>query len=133
MRFVASEKPITTKHAKLGELSVNVEVPQCDSMAEVVTYCGGEDAALAFFNSQIETNAKNGGRVVLRDLPDNANIDEAKVKVQNVVKEYAPRAGGDRTPGKAKKAAAFDEVAALVNSGQEFTREQLLELLAKAK
>lgn len=133
MKFVASEKPVTTKHTKLGEISVNVEVPQVESLEEFVTFCGGADSALEFVNSQIETNAKNGGRAALRNLPENANLDEAKTKIIGIVKEYAPQAGGDRAPSAKKKAATLDQVAALVNSGQEFTREQLLALLAQAK
>lgn len=133
MKFVKSEKPVTTKHPKLGEISIDVEVPQVESIEEFVTFAGGTDGALEFINSQIETNAKNGGRAALRNLPENANMDEARPKVQQIVKEYAPQAGGDRAPSKAKKAAAFDNIAQLVNSGQEFTKEQLLEMLAAAK
>jgi len=133
MKFVKSDKPITTKHPKLGEISIDVEVPQCETVEELIAFCGGNDGLLEFGNSQIETNAKNGGRAALRNLPENANMDEARPKVIQIVKEYAPAAGGDRAPSKAKKAQAFDSVKALVESGQEFTKEQLLELLAQAK
>lgn len=133
MKFVKSDKPVTTKHAKLGDISVDVEVPQVESVDEAVQYCGGNDGFLEFMNSCIETNAKNGGRAALRNLPENANMDEARPKVQQIVKEYAPATGGDRAPSKAKKAAAFDNIASLVQSGQEFTKEQLLELLMAAK
>ena len=132
MKFIKSEKPVTTKHAKLGEISIDVEVPQVESMDEFVTFCGGADSALEFVNSQIETNAKNGGRAALRNLPENANLDEARPKIQGVVKEYQPQAGGKGPTVKAR-AQAFDSVKALVESGQEFTKEQLLELLAAAK
>lgn len=132
MKFIQSKKPITTKHDKLGEISVSVEVPQVESLDEFIQFAGGPDSALEFINSQIETNAKNGGRAALRNLAENVNMDEAKTKIQGIVKEYAPSAGS-REPSKAKKAQALDNIAALVNSGQEFTREQLLELLASAK
>lgn len=133
MKFVKSEKPIKTTHAKLGELSVDVEVPQMDSVEEFIQFCGGNDGALEFVNSQIETNAKNGGRAALRNLPENANMDEARPKIQGIVKDYTPQSSGDRQPSTKKKAAVLDDIASLVNSGQEFTKEQLLELLAKAK
>lgn len=133
MKFVKSDKPVTTKHAKLGEIKVEVEVPQIESLDEFVQFAGGADNALAFINGAIETNAKNGGRAALRALPENANLDESTAKIQNIVKEYAPAAGGDRQPGKAKKAAAFDNVKELVESGKEFTREELLAILASAK
>lgn len=132
MRFVKSEKPVATKHAKLGDISVEVEVPQYDSLEEFAQACGSADAALEYVNSSVETSAKNGGRAALRNLPETANLDEAKTKIQSIVRDYAPQAG-DRQPGKAKKAAAFDSVKELVESGKEFTREELLALLAAAK
>lgn len=133
MKFVKSDKPITTKHAKLGDLSIDVEVPQMESVEELIQFCGGNDGLLEFCNSQIETNAKNGGRAALRNLPENANMDEARPKIMGIVKDYTPQSSGDKAPSAKKKAAAFDDIATLVNSGQEFTKEQLLELLSKAK
>jgi hypothetical protein len=133
MKFVKSDKPVSTTHAKLGDISVDVEVPQAESSTEAIAFCGGEDGFLAFFNSCIETNAKNGGRAALRNLPEDANLDEARVKIQGIVKDYAPQAGGDRQPSVKKKAAAFDAVKAKIESGAEFTREELLAMLADAK
>lgn len=133
MKFVKTDKPVATKHPKLGDLSVEVEVPFVESVAELVEFCGGEDGLLSFANSNIETNAKNGGRAALRNAPEDANVEELKEKVRGIVKDYAPRDGGDRQPGKAKKAKAFDDIKALVESGKEFTREELLAMMESAK
>ncbi len=133
MKFVKADKPVTTNHKKHGEISVEVEVARMESLAEVVTFCGGEDGALEFFNNASETAAKNGGRAALRNAKDDANLDEVKQNVIAVVRDYTPQTGGDKAPSKAKKAVAFDQVKALVESGQEFTREQLLEMLGAAK
>lgn len=133
MKFVKADKPITTNHKKHGEISLEVEVPRVESVEELVTFCGGNDGLLEFANNAIETAAKNGGRATLRNAPDDANIDELKTRTVGIVKDYTPQTGGDKAPSKAKKAAAFDSVKALVESGQEFTREQLLEMLAAAK
>lgn len=133
MKFVKADKPITTNHKKHGEISLEVEVPQVESIEEFVALCGGSDGALTFVNNAVETAAKNGGRAALRNLADDANLDEAKPRVLGIVKDYTPQTGGDKAPSKAKKAAAFDNVAALVESGKEFTREELLELLKAAK
>lgn len=130
MKFVTAENPVTTKHPKLGEISITVEVPQVESVEEAVKFCGGDDGFLEYFNNAIETSAKNGGRAALRNLPENANLDEARPKIQSIVKEYAPSSSGERKVS-AKK--TLDSVRSLVESGQEFTREQLLELLMKAK
>jgi hypothetical protein len=133
MKFIKADKPITTNHKKHGEISLEVEVPQIESMEEFVSLCGGNDGAIEFVNNAIETASKNGGRAALRNAADDANLDELKTRVLGIVKDYTPQTGGDKAPSKAKKAAAFDDVKALVESGQEFTKEQLLELLSKAK
>lgn len=134
MKFVKADKPITApSHKTLGELSIEVEVPQVESMEELVQFCGGEQNAIDFFNGAIETNAKNGGRAALRNAPADANVEELKAKVIDLVRKYSPEASAERGPSKAKKAESFDAVKALVESGQDFTREQLLELLAKAR
>lgn len=133
MRFVTANKPVTTTHKDLGELSTAVEVPQLDSMEEFVTFCGGNDGALEFINNAVETAAKNGGRATLRNAAKDADVAKVYEDTRRVVKEYTPRTGGDKAPSKAKKIAVLDSVTALVESGQEFTRDQLLELLAKAK
>lgn len=132
MKFIKSEKPVTTNHLKLGEIKIEVEVPQLENLEEAKTFCGGEDGLLEFLNSQIETNAKNGGRAALRGLPENANLDEARPKIQSIVKGYAPQTG-PRGESQKSRAQKFDSIKALVESGQEFTREQLLEMLAAAK
>jgi hypothetical protein len=133
MKFVKADKPITTKHKTHGEISLDVEVPNVESLEEFVTLCGGNDGALEFVNNAIETAAKNGGRAALRNAADDANLDELKTRTIDIVKNYTPQTGGDKAPSKAKKAQAFDSVKALVESGQEFTREQLLEMLSAAK
>lgn len=144
MKYVRSEKPVTTTKeigGKKYEIKVTVETPQAESMDEAITFDGGQDAALEFHNSAVDTNAKNGARAILRNLPDTAfsivdgearlNTDAEK-KVQDAAREYSPVAGA-RDLGKAKKAEKYDEVKALVESGKEFTREELLALLAGAK
>lgn len=132
MRFVKSDKPIGTKHAKLGEIEVDVEFPQVDSLDEFIQFAGGQQEALDYINSAVETAAKNGGRAALRNLAENADIAVARPKIQAIVKEYTPQSSGERAPSK-KKAAAFDNVAALIESGKEFSREDLLAILAAAK
>lgn len=144
MKFVEQEKPVSTKHDALGDISFKVEVPQAESMDEIVTMCGGVDAAKDFFNSQIATNAKNVARAHARTftVPEKTELtDEKKAELiagivkkgQDLSHDYSPAADTERGASKAKKAAAFDDIAALVSSGQDFTREQLFEMLQKAK
>lgn len=145
MRYETQDKPVTTKHLTLGEISFIVEVPQAENFDEAVAMTGGLDALVSFFNSQVATNAKNVARAHARDykikLDEGQKLTEelrkelvAKIesKGQGLAHDYSPSAEA-AGPSKAKKAAAFDEISALVSSGQEFSREQLFELLQKAK
>lgn len=132
MRFVKAEKPVTTTHAKLGELSVEVEVPQLESLEELAQFAGSADAALVFVNNAIETAAKNGARAMLRNAPEDANREELTSKVQTTSKEYAP-SQASRGESQKAKAIKLDSVRDLVTSGKEFTREELMALLEGAK
>lgn len=133
MKFIKADKPISTKHEKLGEISVEVEVPQVENYDEFVQLAGSADNALAWLNNNLETAAKNGGRAALRNLADDANLEEAVPRIQALVKEYKPQQGTSQTTIVRKKAATLDSIAALVESGEELTKEKLLEMLAAAK
>ncbi|MBA2706062.1 MAG: hypothetical protein H0U60_19665 [Blastocatellia bacterium] len=129
MKFVKTENPITTKHPQLGELSVDVEVPQVESVEEFVQFAGSADSALLFINNAIETAAKNGGRATLRNAPADANVDELTEKVRSVSKDYAP--GTTQRTMSAKR--RIDTAIAALESGQELTKEELLKLLAEGR
>ena len=132
MKYVKSEKPLSTEHKTLGEIKVDVEYPQVDSFDEFVTFAGGQDQALAFINGTIEDKAKGAGRIALRAIPENGNLEEATPRIQSIVKSYTPQASDGREV-RAKKVAAFDQLQSLVASGKQLTQEQLMELLAAAK
>lgn len=132
MRFVKADKPVTTNHQFHGAISLEVEVPQVESLEEFVTFAGGMDTALAFVNNNIETSAKNGGRAALRNAPDSADVAELKQTVLGIVRDYAPQAGGGTSAATIAKRTVAN-IKALVESGESFTREQLLEMLAAAK
>lgn len=144
MRYELQEKPVTTQHEKLGKIEFLVEVGLATSVEEATTLCGGADALVSFVNSQIATNAKNVARAKARgfEVPKDVTLDEATIdrfkaqiaeEGQQLAKSYTPATDTERGPSKAKKAAAYDNLAALVTSGQEFTKEQLMELLSLTK
>ena len=132
MKFVKAEKPVTTTHAKLGDLSVDVEVPQVESLEEFSQFAGGNDNAVAFINNAIETAAKNGGRAMLRNAAADADKDALFDKVKSTTRDYTPGTAQRGVSQKAK-AASYDAVKELVESGKEFTKEELLALLAASK
>ena len=130
MKFMKAKKPISANHKKLGELKVeNVEVPQFDSIAEYVQAVKGEQNGLNWINSQFATAAKNVGRAMLRTAEDTANLSELFPKVAEAVKSYIPDASGDGVSVKSK-AEQRDALKARLESGEQLTREQLLEMLA---
>lgn len=148
MLYVKQEKPVTTNHEKLGKIEFEVEVPQAQNLSELTQMAGGEQNLVEFVNGQIATNAKNAARAYARnftvpELKDGqapytedqlkSFVGEIETKGQTLARDYSPATDTERGPSKAKKAAAFDQVAALVGSGQEFTREQLMELLQKVQ
>lgn len=142
MKYVLQEKSVTTNHDKLGKIEFKVEVPQAETIEEVRTMVGGDDNLIAFFNSQVATNAKNTARAYARGYevaegtPTDAYaglVESIATKGQSLARDYSPATDTERGPSKSKKAAAFDSIAALVQSGQEFTKEQLFALLQSAK
>lgn len=142
MLYVLQDKPVTTKHDKLGDISFKVEVPQAQSLAEATTMCGGEQALLDFVNSGIATNAKNAARAYARNYTVAEGVDPAtypqlvttvQTTGQAQAKDYNPASDTERGPSKTKKAAGFDAISALIESGQELTKEALLKILAGAK
>lgn len=142
MKLVQQERPVATNHPVLGKIEFLVEVPQAESLEEATTMAGGTDALVAFFNSQVATNAKNAARAYARgaDIPkETPEAEHAGLKAgietkgQQLARDYSPSADTERGPSKAKKAAAFDNLKALVDSGTEFTLEQLQSILAAAK
>lgn len=144
MKAVLQEKPVTTNHEKLGKIEFPVEVMQVETEEEMKNDAGGIEALIAFYNGQRATNAKNAARAYARgyEVPEGTDLTPDKItelvgqikeKGQKLALDYTPSADTERGPSKAKKAAAFDEIATLVSSGKEFTMEELQSLLAKAK
>lgn len=134
MKYVKSEKAISTKHDKLGELELSgVETPQYESLEEFVAAAGGSDDALEFINGVVDTNAKNIGRAALRNLPDNADTSVAFPRILDAIKNYSPKGGERATTVNKKKAQAFDAVESLLSSGKPVTLEDLQKLMLAAK
>lgn len=144
MKYVLQDKPVTTDHPKLGKVEFKVEVAEVESQEEMVQDAGGIENLLAFYNGQRATNAKNAARAYARnfEVAEGTTLDDTTKtglvkqisdKGQQLARDYSPATDTERGPSKAKKAQAFDQLQALVNSGAEITKEQLFALLAQAK
>lgn len=132
MKFVLADKHITTKHPKHGEIKVSVETPQAESLADFVTFAGGEDKALEFVNSALDTAAKNGARAYMRSAGETATVEGITTKAQELAKGYSVQSTGRGNSGAAAREKVDTALAAL-KSGKELTREELIALLEGKK
>lgn len=132
MKFVKVDKAIKTKHPKLGEVSIEGEFPQVESFEELHNFCGGEDKALEYVNAAIEAGAKNSVRTGGRAAAEDITMGDLQKKLVEVLKNYTPGSTRAGTGTKAK-AAKFDELANLIKSGQDLTKEQLMAIIEGSK
>lgn len=146
MRFVASKSPVAGEHKTLGKFSIDVEVPQVESVEEFTTFAGGADKALLFINRAISTAATNGGRAKARGYDpekDKEVTAESLAKggkhyleVQEIVKSYTPqnsRETGGLSAAKSKVVASSLATAMADPNKKSFSREEIEALLAAAK
>lgn len=140
MKFLKADKPITTTHKTLrddqnvdgeGDLTVDVEVPQFDSIDEFVKAVGGDTSALESVNSWTDRDAKAAGRTALRTAKDGTDLETLYKNVRDIVKSFVPKSS-DRGPSKAVQARQNDAIRAKLEAGETLTREQLMEMLGIA-
>lgn len=126
MRYVTAKKPVKTKHDVHGELKVNVEVPQLDSLDELVSFCGGDDKALDFVNGAIETGAKNAARVALSQSSATDSIEAIEKRARDKSHDYVPGGSGERNYVQRAKAEAFDQLPDLLANAENVSKEDLI-------
>lgn len=135
MRYVTAEKDISTTHPKLGEIKIPANLivfPQYDSQDEFNTAAGDVEKGLEWINGHAETDAKNIGRLALRNLPDDANLELAIPRICDAIKNYSPKGGERATTVNKKKGAVLDTISELAAQGKTITPELIAELMAKA-
>jgi len=133
MLFVASKKSIKAAHPTLGKIEIAGEFPQAESLDDAVKFCGGEVATLEFINSAIEYNAKNTTRGFVRNSSETDGVEKIATGGADAMRNYAPSSERTRKGNYKERAQKLDAVTALVESGREFTREELLALLMGTK
>jgi hypothetical protein len=130
MHLVQSEKPITTDHHKLGLLECFVSTPQGDSLEDLVSFIGGAEKTVAFLNSQIDTNAKNGGRQYLRTIAEDTDLEKvAYPKCAEICAGYSPTAERERGATQKLKAQALDKITEALKAGKKMDGKELEEML----
>lgn len=140
--YVKQETPVTTKHDVLGDIAFNIETGHVESVEAAQNDAGGAQGLVDRYNSQRDTGAKNAARAFARNFPVADGTDPAtypelvrtiEVSGQAIARDYNPAAESERGPSKAKKAAGFDAISAMLESGQDISREALFAILAGAK
>lgn len=138
MKLIKADKPLKTANETFGKVEISVEVPQYDSVSEFVNACGGEERALAVINGDVSTNAKNVGRAFAREarLEENESKDAGLARVtaetQKRVREFTPETQ-DRGISAKKAKETMVSLKSALESGKDFSRDELLAMLAQAK
>lgn len=142
MGFVKQEKPITVRHEKLGEVSVDVEVFEGATIDEFIARLNGEQNTIDFLNMAYRLFTKNAVRPVAQkyEVPDGVVItDEVKAKYVDEIRtlaldagrSYIPDVASEKAPSQKKLAQGAKQLSALIASGkQSFSAEEIAALLA---
>ena len=130
MRLVKLEAPVKTKHGD-NQIEAVVEVPQYESIAELVQAGGGEEKVLAYFNKKVEQSAKAAATQIGPRESNTATPEQIVAKMQEAASTYnfavARGRGTSSTTNKAK-AESFDRLADIILKGN-FSQEELLAAL----
>lgn len=140
--FQKQDRPVSTDHKVLGKISFEIESRKIRDIDEAVADAGSMDAVLAVYQSSRDTMVKNSVRVIARDweVAEGTDaslypsiVEELVAAGQKAARDYEV-SRAERSPSKARKdAKVADEIEALVNSNEEFTKEDLLRILALRK
>lgn len=143
MRYLLTKKPVksvrTLKQANedgkeveiTHDLKAQLEIGQFDTIEEAIAEAGGPEKFLDWVNSKKESDAKIPARNVGPSASQSATDDELVEKMKEVAKNHT--IGISRGTSVKAKAEAFDEIANLVKSNENVSREQLMELLASLR
>lgn len=128
--WTKTAKPIKTSNDALGQLSLSgAEVPQVQTWEDAVSFHGGESDAIAFHNAALETSARNGARQKLTTAKAGTDIATLYKEAAQVAHDYSSRGAAAAGPTGKQAKANIDAAKALVESGETFSREKLLEIL----
>jgi hypothetical protein len=100
-----------------------------ESLEEAIQDAGGEKELVDHYNDHKRNRALTAGRNQYRNAPAGTVVSELIEKVKATVKNFSLSAS-ERGIGVKKKAEKMDTLKAALEAGKEFTREELLAMLA---
>lgn len=134
MRYVdiTVDGPLETKneHTKAKIALSGVEVPQADSLEELVSMCGGQDNLLTLGNKLIlATPASNVARARIRTAKADENAEERDTAARKVARDYRPEISQARgVPAKEAKN-RIDSLKARLEAGETLSQEELVAII----
>lgn len=136
MKYAAIDREYvvaTKNHGKQKTVENFLEVPECQTLAECITFVeGSEDNVVQVFNDAIRSGAKNGALAVIRNAGEGVDLKEIFEKAQDYAKTFTFSLS--RGPSKKKTLEAVDQLRELRNTGSldAMSKEDLLALLSQS-
>ena len=119
-RWEKREKPVKTVHKKLGEIKVEIEIPQTDGatpeerIQDFIKLVGSAAIAADIIdNAVLDSGASNSVRSAGRAMKEDITLEDAIAALQKIAHDYTPQAGRSGVSVKAK-AEKFDLVRDMV-------------------
>ena len=121
---------INVKHAtgELPEQELDIEYIVPETLEEAIKDAGGEPQLLDAYVDAKAGRAKQAGRNLYRNAPKGSAVAEIIEKVKAAVLDFS-FANSSRGEGVKKKAEKVDNLISALESGREFTREELMAML----
>jgi len=114
---------------EIPEQEIEVEILQCENLEECIQDAGSENNLRDAYNDHKRNRALTAGRNQYRNAPKGTIVSELIEKVKNTVKNFS-LSESERGMGVKKKAEKVDMLKAALEAGKEFSREELLAMLA---
>jgi hypothetical protein len=135
MKYVALEKEYeigTNNHGKVLIPKNSFEVPQCETVPELIEFIGGEANLLEFCNDAISAGAKNKAAAKIRTAPKESVIADVIASAIVDARNYAPSA--ERGASKKAILAGVDSLRAKAEAGElsSLSQADLLAMLQQS-
>lgn len=132
MRYLAIDKEfeIATKNYGVQKLPKNtLEVPQAESVEEVISFAGGNDNLVEQYNDYVYARAKNGATAVIRNAGEGSTIEKIIEKAVSYARSFNPAT--ERKAGKKAILEGVEKLRELKASGElaQLSQADLLAML----